>query len=271
MKNLYRIIIAGIVAICVYCSDDPSTAGATTEPSSSPIANSDPIDIVDTPSTKMPISVLVRAVETLIDISPYNPQLCDYDSLANLPDTIFMDFVHLQFSTDANPGPTQTYVSKDQRNKCTVTPYPEDAIVTFKDQLSYREDYISLYTASKFIQIEGYSVIIKTIVDGGYWGYGVSCPEYLAQFKKSCEESNGYFKNLGSNIFNNYMNAECYVDPTSFACSMPAPKGMDANTATEIFLEEAKNACIEDSLRYAPFDNEQDTIISRFSEGDVLN
>ena len=225
----------------------------------------------------MPISVLVRAVETLIDISPYYPQTCDYDSLANLPDTIFMDFIHLQFSTDAIPGPTQTYVSRDHRNTCTVTPYPENAIVTFKNELSfYHNDRLyteSNYTASKFIQIEGFPVIIKTAVSesGEHWGYGVSCPEYLAQFKKSCEESNGYFKNLGSNIFNNYMDAECNVWPTSFACSMPAPKGMDTNTATEIFLEEAKNACIEDSLRYAPFDNEQDSIISRFSEGDILN
>ncbi len=268
MKNLYKIILAGIVAICVYCSSDPSTAGATTEPSSTPIANSDSTDIADTSSTNMPISVLVRAVETLIDISPYYPQTCDYDSLSNLPDTIFMQFVHLQFSADAIPGPRQTYVSRDHRNKCTVTSYPENAIVTLKNELNQ-----STYnTASKFIQIEGFPVIIKTAVSpsGDYWGYGVSCLEYLAQFKQSCEESNGYFKNLGSNLFNNYMDAGCDVEPASLACSMPAPKGMDANTAIEIFLEEAKNACIEDSLRYAPFDNEQDTIITRFSEGDTL-
>jgi hypothetical protein len=83
--------------------------------------------------------------------------------------------------------------------------------------------------------------------DSHFWGYGVSCGEYLNEFKQSCSASNGLFWDLGD---------ACNMNRLSLACASFVPEGKTPDEVLNSYTEEYKIQCLEDSIKYAPYDDE---------------
>ena len=118
------------------------------------------------------------------------------------------------------------------------------------DENDYMNSHIyETIAATKIINVDGVPVVLNTVGDGGFesfWGYGISCGEYLNEFKQSCSASNGLFWDLGD---------ACNMNLLSLACAslfLKVKLLMVLNSYTEAY----KNQCLEDSIKYAPYDDE---------------
>jgi len=273
MRNLNKIILVGLVAFLVSCSDEQRTTGATTEPSTSPVAQ----------LTEEQKVILAKSLITLVD-----PSVAD--SLKGI-----LDSVSTTFGSDLNgfynqylhPYPwsiknDQVYrhPSKDKRKVCDVvtfsqvnkmdqkgvllaTSYDDDHECAFLSETEPKcsspeaaEDYFHNYPnetvfTTRIAYADGIPVVINTLgshkmVDA-FWGYGVSCIDALNQFKQSCEASNGLLWDLGDG---------CYHNDLEVVCASFVPEGKTPDEVVVDYIASYQSQCVEDSIAYAPYDDE---------------
>ncbi len=272
MRKLNKIILAGLVTILVSCSSEQSTTGATTEPSSTPVALTDEQK-----------AILAKSLLSLMD-----PTIAD--SLKGI-----LDSVNVSLSSDLNafynqylhPYPwsvknDQVYrhPSKDKRKVCDVVTFSQVNELNQKGVLramSYDDDHECSYLSetepkcsspeaaenyfynypnetvftTRIAYADGTPVVINTLgshkMEDAFWGYGVSCPEALEQFKDSCSRSNGLFWDLGDG---------CRQNDLELACASFVPEGKTADEMLDYYLELNQSLCRDDSVKYAPYDDE---------------
>ena len=257
MKNLNKIILVGLTAFWAACSNDAGAesgvSGATTEPSTSPMANL-------TDEQKV---ILTKSFKTLVDSAKYvlsSSDEIDDDGIWE-PDSNYLEILRLTYPFDSKPEENFAYPSQNGRRKCNVSTYPADLGVVLKQSFNASASFsgpqkkTSSVISSKLVEMDGVPVIVKSVgtesSQNGYWGYGVSCSEYLNRFKQSCSESNGIFKDFGDG---------CRSLRLTMACSMFAPDGLTEDAVMDSFTEEYKNMCQDDSVKYASVENADDVI-----------
>lgn len=281
MKIVSKIIMSGIAALVMSCSENTS-AGATTEPSTSPIAN-----LTDEQKT-----ILAKSLFSLMD-----PTLGD--SLKNLFDSAYASSgydVNKMYNDYISPYPWSVrnsevyrHPSKDERKVCDVvtysmengverkgvfraTSYDDEQLCSFSyiteskcSSKEAAEDYFynhphETITDTKMVDVDGVPVVINTVgsleMRNGFWGYGVSCLEVLNQFKQSCAKSNGLFLDIGDG---------CNQDDLELICASLIPEGKTPDEVLESYTQLYLNQCREDSIRYAPYDDENYVRIYPFS------
>lgn len=255
MRNLYKIILAGATAFWAACSNDANSgiSGATTEPSTSPTANLTDeqkailtksfYSLIDSTKTKI---VTNSHMDSLIHVIIEEP-IVEIDS-----ETI--EILKLSYPFNTKTDTSFYYRSSDNRWKCGVTSFSQESgalLEMFYDSRSFSTSGPGLYFSGNFstriVEVDSVPVIMKTVGSADYWGYKISCTEFLEQFKKSCVESNGIFKDFGDG---------CNASSLNLACSMLIPEDMDVSGAAKKFTDEYLNECKEDSVRYAPYINE---------------
>ena len=263
MKNAYKIIITGLATLLASCSNDASTAGATTEPNTSQTAN----------LTEEQKIVLARAINIATDTTKRIP-----DSSA-VETTKYYNF----FGSEDNQ--VSSYPSKDGRRTCDVVSFTNSAKYDGENEgegvfkaMAYDEqertcwDYednvyvrrpcstgvylwdhnTQTLVGTKIMKVDSVPVVLK-LMDAAnwsgetYWGYGTTCTETLEKFKQSCSESNGLFKDLADGCRDSYLR---------LACASFIPEGETAEALLENYTQEYKNECIDDSIKYAPVDDE---------------
>ena len=252
MKNLNKVILVGLTAFWAACSNDAGAesgvSGATTEPSTSPMANL-------TDEQKV---ILTKSFKTLVDSAKYvlsSSDEVDDDGIWE-PDSNYLEILRLTYPFDSKPEENFAYPSQNGRRKCNVSTYPADLGVVLKQSFNASASFsgpqkkTSSVISSKLVEVDGVPVIVKSVgtesFQNGYWGYGVSCSEYLNRFKQSCSESNGIFKDFGDG---------CRSLRLTMACSMFAPDGLTEDAVMDSFTEEYKNMCQDDSVKYASVEN----------------
>ena len=275
MKNLYKTILAGMTAFWAACSNESSVkesvAGATTEPSTSPTAE----------LTEEQKAILARSFYALVDSSNVDPE-------KGIPDSNqagYNDYFST-YSLVIKAEQRYSYPSKDSHRACDVFPFSMEAgenrpgvvRVQYYDSVKYfsgeqlfdiwlnTQDFTGFrwggatLVMTKIVQVDSTPVVLKTVgsdVFYGYWGYGVSCTDYLNQFKQSCNESNGLFKDFGEGCRNMRLN---------LACASFIPEGISTEEFLDSSITEFKNECIEDSVKYAPFDDDSKNYKHCFDE-----
>ncbi len=272
MRKLNKIILAGLATILVSCSSEQSTTGATTEPSSTPVALTDEQK-----------AILAKSLFSLMD-----PSVAD--SLKGI-----LDSVNVSLSSDLNafynqylhPYPWSVknnqvyrYPSKDKRKVCDVvtfsqvnelnqrgvlraTSYDDDHECAYLSETEPKcsspeaaEDYFynfpneTVFT-TRIAYADGIPVVINTLgshkMRDAFWGYGVSCVETLDQFKQSCGASNGLFWDLGDG---------CRQNDLEVVCASFVPEGKTPDEVVVDYTESYQSQCINDSITYAPYDDE---------------
>ena len=249
MKCVNKIILAGLAALWAACSNDTSVdtdlSGATTEPNTSQTAK----------LTEEQKAILERSFYTLVDTVVIVPDNMGHDGVVVDSSTVsFYKLIYPFFGII--PDTTFAYPSLDTRRKCNVSTFSAELGMEFSQSLDtgnvyysevYNKKHYSSMIAVKVLDVDGDSVIMKTVGSTTYWGYDSSCSEFLTQFKQSCTESNGIFKDLGDG---------CRRLDLSLACSMIIPEGKSPADVIDSLTGEYKNACREDSIKYAPVDDE---------------
>ena len=272
MRKLNKIILAGLATILVSCSSEQSSTGATTEPSTSPVA-----------LTEEQKAILAKSLFSLMD-----PTMGD--SLKNLFDSAYASSgydVNKMYNDYISPYPwsvknTQVYrhPSKDERKVCDVvtysrengndqkgvllaTSYDDEQLCSFSSvtepkctSIEAAEDYFynhphETVTNTKIVDVDGIPVVINTIgsleMRNGFWGYGATCVETLNKFKQSCDSSNGLFWDLGDG---------CSQDDLELVCASFVPENKTPDQVLAFYTESYLSRCYEDSIRYAPYDDE---------------
>lgn len=268
MRKMYKVILAGVTAFLAACSNDASVdsgiSGATTEPSTSPKAE----------LTEEQKAILANSLYTLVDSTKV-------DSLKAIfgTDVLSINYRFIEtFPFSIKNDQVFSYPSKDGRKVCDVVTYKQE---NKRDQkgvlraMSYNEvdhkckwegtvreekechadDYMSTHryetiVNTKIIDVDGIPVVMKTIADSRFrqfWGYGVSCGEYLKEFKQSCNASNGLFVDMGDG---------CSMNNLKLACASFIPEGKTPDEVLKSYTEGYKIQCLEDSIKYAPYDDE---------------
>ena len=255
MKTAYKIIIASLATLWAACSNDSSTAGATTESNSAQANN----------LTEEQIALLEKSFYTFVDSTKalINTDSHSLDSLAQViteqpiltpsPEAMAIMKLWSPFTTKAD---TSFYHrSRDNRWTCDVTAFSQESGATLRQQYNAspfndagQRNISSGSFSTRIVEVDSVPVIMKTVGLSSYWGYGVTCAEFLEQFKDSCSASNGIFKDFGDG---------CNGSSLNLACSMFIPENMDIEKATEIFTDIFLNECKEDSIRYAPNNDER--------------
>lgn len=266
MRKLNKLILVGLVAFWASCSNEQSTTGATTEPSTAPVAN----------LTDEQKAILARSLYTLVDPSIADSLKEIFGSNIN---KIYNDYVHTLPYSIKN---TRVYhhPSKDKRKVCDIVNFTMENKVERNGVLramSYDDDHecahgsesYSICTseeaakdyfyvhpnetilATKIADVDGDTVVITTMgsrkMSNSFWGYGVSCTEALNQFKHSCDSLNGLFWDFGDG---------CSHDDLELACTSFIPEGQAWFDVLNTYFDVYKNQCQEDSISYAPFDDE---------------
>lgn len=241
MKNINKIITAGMTALMAVfgtaCSDDSGVSGATTEPNSSPMAQ----------LTEEQVTVLARV----------------FSSNGVSASNIFESATYL---SNVEIEQRYSYPSKDGRRTCDVVRYNDNnenlemgVLRAFsydstqyvrKDSLDYMRNNKATLIGTQILESDGVPVVLTTVFSRlyyGYWRNEVSCSEYMNQFRQSCVESNGLFRNFSSG---------CHADYLFVGCAKFAPQNLSADELMNSYTEEYKNECVEDSIHYAPRDDE---------------
>lgn len=273
MRKLNKIILAGLVTILVSCSSEQSTTGATTEPSSTPVSA----------LTDEQKALLARSLVALMD-----PSVAD--SLEGILDSVNKSLasdVNAFYNQYLHPLPWSVkndqvfhHPSKDKRKVCDVVTFSQVNEMDRKGvvrAMSYDDDHEcahnfdpyskcssdsavqdyfynhpneTIYT-TKIAYVDGIPVVLNTIgsrkMMNSFWGYGVSCSEALEQFKDSCDHSNGLFWDLGDG---------CSRDDLEVVCASFVPEGKTADEMLDYYLELNQSLCRDDSVKYAPYDDE---------------
>ena len=257
MNNISKIILAGFAAFWASCSnekDTPDVTGATTEPNTSPMAA----------LTEEEVVLLNKSFWTLVDSEKVKYIENSTPDGGNVD--IYQPIIEIDSNTIAQqklmhpffgiiPDTVYKYPSLDARRTCNVSAFPElfgvefaqalDTGNVYYSEIEKRKHYSSTM-ATRIVEVDGEPVIMKTVAQTNYWGYGVSCSEFLEQFKNSCTESNGIFRDFGDGCRNKMLN---------MACSMLMPEGKSRDEVVQAFTSAYKNECIEDSTRYAAVDD----------------
>lgn len=278
MRNLYKLVLAGFVAFGTSCSnDDSSVAGATTEPNT--------LQIVKLSEEQN--AVLARAINTIMGTS--NETLDTSAAVFSALDMFFSGWTQQIFS----------YPSKDRRRICDVVTF-SDSYSEFKDggvfrAMAYDEEirtcpvYDSLSRETvlrpcstdvymrnhhmqtavgiKIIEVDSVPVVLETLngynaFGEPYWGYGVTCSETLKNFKQSCRKLNGLFKDFADG---------CRDSQLSLACASFVPEGASEEALLESYTQEYRDECVADSLRYAPFEDENYIPYDRYTDSLFLS
>ena len=259
MKSMNKIILAGLAAFWASCSsekDTPEVTGATTEPNTSQMAN----------LTKEQVAILTKSFYTFIDTVkviengiPINSveedclDCVDIYQPVLLIDSEYVEITRLRFPFNTKADTTFYHRSNDGRKSCDVTTFSQESGA----MIDFTYDARSLATfgagmvysgggTARIIEVDSVPVIMRTVGGANYWGYGISCAEFLEQFKDSCSASNGIFKDFGNG---------CNGSQLNLACSMLIPEDMNVENVVEIFKDEFLKECKEDSIRYAPVDD----------------
>ena len=268
MRKMYKVILAGVTAFLAACSNDASVdsgiSGATTEPSTSPKAE----------LTEEQKAVLANSLYTLVDSTKVDSLKAIFGTDVSSINYRFFETFPMSVKNDQ----IFSYPSKDGRKVCDVVTYKQE---NKRDQkgvlraMSYNEvdhkckwegtvreekechadDYMSTHghetiVNTKIIDVDGIPVVMKTIGDSRFrqfWGYGVSCGEYLKEFKQSCNASNGLFVDMGDG---------CSMNNLKLACASFIPEGKTPDEVLNSYTESYKIQCLEDSIKYAPYDDE---------------
>lgn len=258
MRNLYKLVLVGFVAFWASCTnDDSGVSGVTTEPNTVQAKN----------LTEEQKAVLAKAINTVTDTTKKFP-----DSISIEPgyyNRFFLERDNQKFS----------YPSKDGRRVCDVVTFTDffdeeregvflamayDAEEQISHSLGiYVDDHeTQTLVGTKIIEIDSVPVVLSAMQAGNwrgesYWGYGVTCSETLENFKQSCSKSNGLFKDLEDGC----RNSTLYL-----ACASFIPEGTSASALLESYTQEYRDECIADSIKYAPFDDENYVPYNRYSD-----
>lgn len=287
MKTANKIIMSGLAAFLISCSEvstTPDITGATTEPSSSP----------KTPLTEEQKAILANSLYTLVDSTKVDSLKAIFGSDI---EKIRYGYNEYFFATPISIKNDQvfSYPSKDGRKVCDVVTFSQESIpridrkgvlramsydvhgsYCYLKKMKGNEDYWAevcsgeedyafahareTYRTTKIIDVDGVPVVVNTVGDGGsesFWGYGVSCGEYLKEFKQSCNASNGLFVDFGDG---------CNMNQLNLACASFVPEGKTPDEVLNSYTEGYKIQCLEDSIRYAPYDDENYVYIDPFSD-----
>ena len=287
MKTANKIIMSGLAAFLISCSEvstTPDITGATTEPSSSP----------KTPLTEEQKAILANSLYTLVDSTKVDSLKAifgsDIEKIRYGYDEYFFT-IPISIKNDQ----VFSYPSKDGRKVCDVVTFSQESIPRIDRKgvlraMSYdahggycrmtkhndndyaraeacsgEKDYAfaharETYRTTKIIDVDGVPVVMNTVGDGGFesfWGYGVSCGEYLKEFKQSCNVSNGLFMDFGDGCNENRLN---------LACASFVPEGKTPDEVLKSYTEGYKIQCLEDSIKYAPYDDENYVYIDPYSD-----
>ena len=250
MKSMGKIILAGLAAFGAACSNDasvePDVSGATTEPSTSPTAQ----------LTEEQKAVLEKSFYSLLDTIIAVPDNVDDMGIELDPKTVAQYKLMYPFF-GIIPDTTFAYPSLDGRRKCNVSTFSAELGMEFSQSLdtgnvyysdTYNKKHYSSTIAIKVLDVDGDSVVMETVGSTTYWGYDASCSEFLTRFKQSCTASNGIFKDFEDGCRNLNL---------SLACSMIIPEGKTPGEVIDSLTGEYKNACREDSLKYAAVDDDK--------------
>jgi hypothetical protein len=285
MRKMYKVILAGVTAFLAACSNDASVdsgiSGATTEPSTSPKAE----------LTEEQKSILAKSFYTLIDSTKLDSLKAILGTEITEDNYRYFNIIPISVKNDQ----FFSYPSKDGRKVCDVVTFSQESkprvdrkgvframsydvhgsycyLKKMKGNEDYwaevcsgEEDYAfahshETYRMTKIIDVDGVPVIMNTIGTGGFksfFGYGVSCGEYLKEFKQSCSASNGLFLDLGD---------ACNMNDLSLACASFIPEGKTPDEVLISYTEGYKIQCLEDSIKYAPYDDENYVYIDPFSD-----
>ncbi len=264
---------------------DQSVAGATTEPSTSPTAE----------LTAEQKAILAKAFYTIVDSSKVD----SLKEIIGTDDRKIYDLTFIQWHVTDDQ--IFSYPSKDGRKTCDVVTYypgefaiPRDHVYPKKvlRAMSYdvqyycdadndmyecaKNDYLASHhhetiINTQIIDVDSISVVMETVESSHlkqFWGYGVSCAEFLNEFKRSCSISNGLFLDLADGCESNFLR---------LACASFAPEDKTPDEILDSYTKNYINQCIEDSIKYAPYDDENYTIdtlsdaLYRDSVSDVYN
>ena len=280
MKTVNKIITSGIVAFLVACSNEPvvpDITGATTEPNSSPTAQ----------LTEEQKAVLAGSLYTLVDSTKVDSLKALFGSDITKMDSRYIKYFDMRPYSVMNDQ-VFSYPSKDGRKVCDVVTYKQENGKNQKGvflAMSYDEhnhkckwegskyeelrcladDYLATHryetiVDTKITDVDGVPVVLKTIGANSFsqfWGYGVSCGEYLNDFKQSCNASNGLFLDFGD---------ACNMNSLSLACASFIPEGKKPDEILNSYTEGYKIQCLEDSIKYAPYDDENYVYHDPFSD-----
>lgn len=271
MRNLYKLILAGFVAFGTSCmKDDSSVAGATTEPNSLQAVN----------LTEEQKTILARAINTV------------NDSTKEYSDSGAVEVKYVNAFFVGSDNQVFSYPSKDGRRVCDVVSFsglnPENAGEGVFQAMAYDEKertcfvygdagtnrqtcstgvyvydhYPQTLIGSKIIEVDSFPVVLNVLdarnwYGENYWGYGVTCSETLENFKQSCRKLNGLFKDFADG---------CRDSQLSLACASFVPEGASEEALLESYTQEYRDECVADSLRYAPFEDENYVPYDRYSD-----
>jgi len=277
MKKLNKIILSGIAALLMSCSEeavlpDIADEGATTEPSS--VAN----------LTDEQKAILARSLISLADPSMADSLERMFDSLkvsmASDLNRFYYNYINT-ITTSVKTSRVYSYPSKDGRKVCDVVTFSKENGLEKKGVLratSYDEydhdcyirydrnnkcsegdadrDYFNTHRneaieATRIVYVDETPVVISTMgsrkMSNSFWGYGVSCAEKLNQFKKTCSDANGLFWDFGDG---------CSHEDLELVCASFVPEGQAWYDVLNDYTALYENQCLEDSIKYAPFDDE---------------
>ena len=267
MRTVNKIIMSGLTALLMSCSEEtmsPDYTGATTEPNTSPIAN----------LTEEQRAILARSFEILVDSSVAVPD----SSEVGFDDAYFNTY---PFKTIADER--YSYPSKDGRRTCDVVTssdllgknrlgvlrafsYGDKSFVRDPENpYDFSRNETAAIVASSFVEVDGIPVVVTTVgarYETGYWRSQITCSEYVDQFKQSCAELNGLFKDFDDG---------CRGDYLRLGCASFAPEGLSADELQNIYTEDYKNECKADSISYAPLDDENYVSYDQWSDSTFLN
>ena len=273
MRKLNKLILVGLVAFCASCSSEQSTTGATTEPNTSPVAQL-------TDEQKV---ILAKSLLFLMD-----PVASD--SLKNLFDSAYASSgydINKMYNEYIHPLPWSIknsrvyhHPSKDGRKVCDIVTYSMENKLERNGVLiatSYDDDhecahgfdpYKKCYSdeaaqdyfynhpnetieATKIVYVDSVPVVISSMgsrkMRNSFWGYGVSCAEALDRFKQSCTSLNGLFWDLGDG---------CSEDDLEVVCASFLPDDQAWYDVLNTYTAQYQKQCLDDSINYAPFDDE---------------
>ena len=275
MRKMYKVILSGVAAFLAACSNDVGVdsgfSGATTEPSTSPIAN----------LTEEQRAILARSFEILVDSTKLDSLKAILGTEVTADNQSYLNASPISVKNDQ----VFSYPSKDGRKVCDVVTFSQESkpridrkgvlramsydthgSTCFMKKAKFNEDHwaevcsaeedyvfahsLETYRTTKIIDVDGVPVVMNTVGSYGnshFWGYGVSCGEYLNEFKQSCSASNGLFWDLGD---------ACNMNLLSLACASFVPDGKTPDEVLNSYTEAYKKQCLEDSIKYAPYDDE---------------
>lgn len=272
MRKLNKLILVGLVTILVSCSSEQTSTGATTEPNTSPVAQ-----LTDEQKVLLARS-LFNLMDPSVTDSLKNLFISAYEASGYNTKSLYKEYVN-PLPSRIKTSRVDSYQSRDGRRVCDVVTFAKENGIerngvlraTSYDEIDHEcyygnpkktcaageadEDY--LYThhfetilETKIVDADGIPILVNSLASlrmiDAYWGYDVSCTEAYNQFKQSCSASNGLLWDYGDGCSRNDLQLIC----TSFL-----PEGEAWYDVLNSYGQEYRDFCIQDSIKYAPYDD----------------